>query len=47
MNPGWTVTVAGGAEVFDRVVVTVPAPQLSNLLGPEHPMSREVAGGAP
>lgn len=43
MNPGWSVTVAGRAEVFDRVVVTVPAPQLSDLLGPDHPMSREVA----
>jgi renalase len=43
-NAGWTVTLAGGMEIFDRVVVTVPAPQLSNVLGPEHPMSREVAG---
>jgi renalase len=44
MNPGWTLTLASGAELFDRVVVTAPAPQLSNLLGPGHPMSREVAG---
>jgi predicted NAD/FAD-dependent oxidoreductase len=43
-KPGWTVTLADGAERVDRVVVTVPAPQLSNLLGPVHPMSRDVAG---
>ncbi len=43
-NLGWTVTLADGAEVFDRVVVTVPAPQLSTLLGPEQPLSHEVAG---
>jgi predicted NAD/FAD-dependent oxidoreductase len=42
-KPGWTVTLADGAERVDRVVVTVPAPQLSSLLGPEHPMSRDVA----
>ncbi|NCA72190.1 MAG: FAD-binding protein [Sphingobacteriia bacterium] len=41
-NLGWTVTLTDGAEVFNRVVVTVPAPQLSSLLGPEHPMSRDV-----
>ncbi|WP_245969650.1 NAD(P)/FAD-dependent oxidoreductase [Thiocapsa rosea] len=41
---GWTVTLAGETEVFDRVVVTVPAPQVADLLGPEHPFSREVAG---
>ncbi|NCA72180.1 MAG: deoxyribodipyrimidine photolyase [Sphingobacteriia bacterium] len=40
---GWRVTLADGAELFDRVVVTVPAPQVSNLLGPEHSISREVA----
>jgi predicted NAD/FAD-dependent oxidoreductase len=40
---GWTLTLPGEAQVFDRVVVTVPAPQLSELLGTEHPMSREVA----
>ena len=40
---GWTVTFADGAELFNRVVVTVPAPQVSNLLGPEHSISREVA----
>jgi renalase len=41
---GWRLTLADGAELFDRVVLTVPAPQVSNLIGPEHPMSREVGG---
>jgi predicted NAD/FAD-dependent oxidoreductase len=42
VDDAWAVTLAGEAEVFDRVVVTVPAPQVSDLLGLEHPMSREV-----
>lgn len=40
---GWTLTLPGEVQVFDSVVVTVPAPQLADLLGTEHPMSREVA----
>ncbi|HSO84331.1 NAD(P)/FAD-dependent oxidoreductase, partial [Thiocapsa sp.] len=38
------VTLADGAELFNRVVLTVPTPQVSTLLGPEHPLSSEVAG---
>ncbi|NCA69262.1 MAG: deoxyribodipyrimidine photolyase [Sphingobacteriia bacterium] len=40
---GWELTLAEGTQVFDRVVLTVPAPQIAPLLGPEHPLSRAVA----
>ena len=40
---GWELTLAEGTRVFDRVVVTVPAPQIARLLGAEHPITRTVA----
>ncbi|EGV17079.1 amine oxidase [Thiocapsa marina 5811] len=40
---GWTVSLPEEEADFDRVVVTVPAPQLADLLGSDHPISREVA----
>jgi predicted NAD/FAD-dependent oxidoreductase len=40
---GWALTFADGTRVFDRVVLTVPAPQIEHLLGPEHPLTRTVA----
>lgn len=33
---GWKLVWADGAEVFDRVVVTVPAPQIAPLLPDDH-----------
>ncbi|MBK1646452.1 deoxyribodipyrimidine photolyase [Thiocapsa imhoffii] len=40
---GWALSLPEGATLFDRVVVTVPAPQLSGLLGPTHPITQAVA----
>lgn len=39
---GWALTLAEGTQVFDRVVLTVPAPQIVPLLGPEHSIARAV-----
>jgi renalase len=35
---GWSVHMGDGAQEFDRVVITVPAPQIAGLLGEEHPL---------
>lgn len=40
---GWELTLAEGTRVFERVVLTVPAPQIEHLLGPEHPLTQTVA----
>jgi len=40
----WQVTHAAGSERFDRVVVTVPAPQAADLLGPDDPLRETLAG---
>ena len=34
----WAVMVDDRVEGFDRVVITVPAPQVARLLGPDHPV---------
>jgi renalase len=40
----WLVWLGGDAWRCDRVVITVPAPQLAGLLGATHPLSGEVDG---
>lgn len=44
LDRGWALTVSGEAQLFDRVVLTLPAPQVADLLGSEHPISQELAG---
>ena len=39
----WRVVSNEAAEYFDRVVVTVPAPQLGRLLGEDHPLAAALA----
>lgn len=39
---GWTVQVDGDAHSFDKVVITVPAPQLGGMLGEDHPFVAQV-----
>lgn len=34
---GWTVQVDGDVHHFDKVIITVPAPQLGGMLGEDHP----------
>ena len=40
----WVVLVGEQAQRCDRIVVTVPAPQLAGLLGATHPLLAELAG---
>jgi renalase len=40
---GWAVHVGDTVETFDRVVITVPAPQVAGLLGPDHPVLAQLA----
>jgi renalase len=40
----WVVLVDGAAQRCDRVVITVPAPQIAGLLGATHPLLDELAG---
>jgi predicted NAD/FAD-dependent oxidoreductase len=40
---GWLVQSKGAAPRADRVVVTVPAPQVAGLLGADHPLVAELA----
>ncbi len=40
---GWRVFSGATGEQFDRVVVTVPAPQMAGLLGADHPLVLESA----
>lgn len=40
---GWVLEAAGGPLRADRVVVTVPAPQVAGLLGEGHPLVAAVA----
>jgi renalase len=40
---GWTVHIGDIPEPFDRVVITVPAPQVAGLLGPDHPVVATLA----
>lgn len=44
VDVGWRVTVGDHSETFDRVVLTLPAPQIIRLLGTTHPLSKEVSG---
>ena len=39
----WEVQVADASETFDRVVITVPAPQVAGLLGSDHPLVAKLA----
>ena len=43
---GWRVATADGDIAADRVVVTVPAPQVAGLLGADHPLVPELSGVA-
>lgn len=38
-DAGWRIEHDDGAGVFDRVVLTLPAPQVAGLLGTDHPLS--------
>ena len=40
---GWLVQVGDATEPFDRVVITVPAPQLAGLLGQDHAVVKKLA----
>jgi predicted NAD/FAD-dependent oxidoreductase len=40
---GWTVQIGDQAHHFDKVVITVPAPQLAGLLGQDHPFVTQTA----
>ena len=40
---GWTVQVGAKNHYVDLVVITVPAPQLAGLLGPDHPFVVQAA----
>ena len=40
---GWMLHMEGGAIRADRVVVTVPAPQVAGLLGADHPLVAALA----
>jgi renalase len=40
---GWLVQIGAVADIFDCVVITVPAPQIAGLLGQEHPIITQVA----
>lgn len=41
---GWDVQCNEQNFAADRVVITVPAPQVAGLLGPKHPLMVEIAG---
>jgi renalase len=43
LSRGWALSISGVTEVFDRVVLALPAPQATALLGPAHPLSEELA----
>ena len=43
-DDGWQVQVGDARLTARRVVVTVPAPQVTDLLGADHALSRQVAG---
>jgi predicted NAD/FAD-dependent oxidoreductase len=38
-DAGWRVTAGDWSETFDRVILTLPAPQVPHLLGPTNPFS--------
>lgn len=40
----WLVAGDGWAETFDRVILTVPAPQVAGLLGADHPLVARLQG---
>ncbi|KAA6182383.1 NAD(P)-binding protein [Thiohalocapsa marina] len=40
---GWALHLAEGTALFERVVVTIPAPQLVDLLEPAQPLTKAVA----
>ena len=40
---GWQVTIAQGVLRAPHVIVTIPAPQVPGLLGPDHPLVESVA----
>jgi len=40
---GWEVQAGTQTFFFDRLIVTVPAPQAAALLGADHPLSRQIA----
>lgn len=42
-NGGWLLRVAGGDVAAARVVITVPAPQVTDLLGADHPLVAALA----
>jgi predicted NAD/FAD-dependent oxidoreductase len=43
LSRGWALSISGVTKVFDRAVLTLPAPQVTTLLGSEHPLSEELA----
>ena len=44
INGGWQVLTADACHAAARVVVTVPAPQVSALIGAAHPLSDQIRG---
>jgi renalase len=40
----WVVNIEGRSQRCDRLVLTVPAPQIAGLLGAHHPLVSELAG---
>jgi renalase len=42
-DAGWRVTAGDRSETFDRVILTLPAPQVPPLLGPTNPFSAELS----
>ena len=43
-GPGWRLDTTAGEMRADAVVLTVPAPQVAALIGPDHPATRDLAG---
>ena len=43
LTEGWLLRMGDSEIMADRVVVTVPAPQVAALLGEDHPLVRELA----
>lgn len=39
----WAIQVGDSTETFDRIVITVPAPQVAGLLGQDHPLVVKLA----
>lgn len=39
---GWSVVTESDREHAARVVITIPAPQIPNLIGPDHPLAKRI-----